>query len=181
MLVVKITDRNGNIIKEFKPKQKRVLSEETAYLMSFMLRGGMEEPGGTAQELWDYPDLFGDNNELGGKTGTSSNYSDGWFMGITKEFVSCTWVGGEDRCIHFPRNMKMEGCRVALPVFAIFMTKVYKDKLLGVTKGKFPPPTVKITKNYYCPTAWDKKDTTKVSDDDVVPVDNDSGTKKGDK
>jgi len=171
MLVVKITDRNGKLIKEFKPKQKRVLNEETAYLMSFMLRGGMEEPGGTAQELWDFPGVFGDNNEIGGKTGTSSNYSDGWFMGVTKEFVTGTWVGGEDRCIHFRRELKMEGSHEALPVFGNFMTKVYKDKELGITKGKFPPPTVKITKNYYCPTPWDKKDTTDTSTDEDVPVD----------
>ncbi|MGD0712015.1 MAG: penicillin-binding protein, partial [Bacteroidales bacterium] len=105
------------------------------------------------------------------KTGTSSNYSDGWFMGITKDFVTGTWVGGEDRCIHFPKNMKMEGCHEALPVFGKFMTKVYKDNQLGITKGKFPAPTVKITKNYYCPTPWDKKDSTDNTGDDDVPVD----------
>lgn len=159
MLVVSITDRKGKLIKEFKPEQKRVLSEETAWLMTYMLKGGIEEPEGSAQPLWAYSDIFGDN-EIGGKTGTSSNYSDGWFMGVTKDIVAGSWVGGEDRCIHFRKQEKMHGCYTALPIFGIFMTKVYNDKSTGITKGKFPEPTVKITKDYYCPTPWEKEDST---------------------
>jgi penicillin-binding protein 1A len=159
MLVTKITDRDGKLIKEFKPVQKRVLSETTANLMVYMLKGGLEEPGGTSEALWDYPDIFG-GNEIGGKTGTSSNYSDGWFMGITKDFVAGTWVGGEDRCIHFRKEEKMEGCHTALPIFGIFMTKVYEDTKTKITKGKFSKEISDIGKKYYCPTAWEKKDTT---------------------
>jgi len=166
-LVTKITDRNGNLIKEFKPVQKRVLSEETANLMVYMLKGGLEEPGGTSQALWDYGEIFGEN-EIGGKTGTSSNYSDGWFMGVTKDLVVGSWVGGEDRCIHFRRELQMEGCRTALPIYGIFMTKVYNDKKTGITKGKFPKPKVKSKKNCYCPTAWEKKDTTKEDSEDLI-------------
>jgi len=159
MLVTKITDRDGNLIKEFKPVQKRVLSEATANMMVYMLKGGLEEPGGTSQALWDYAEIFGEN-EIGGKTGTSSNYSDGWFMGVTKDFVTGTWVGGEDRCIHFRKSEKMEGCHTALPVFGIFMTKVYEDPKTKITKGKFPKAIQDLKKEYYCPTAWEKKDTT---------------------
>ncbi|NTW31180.1 MAG: penicillin-binding protein [Bacteroidetes bacterium] len=166
-LVTKITDRNGKLIKEFKPVQKRVLSEETAFLMVYMLKGGLEEPGGTSQSLWDYGEIFGDN-EIGGKTGTSSNYSDGWFMGVTKDLVTGSWVGGEDRCIHFRKEVKMEGCHSALPIYGIFMTKVYNDKKTGITKGKFPKATVKINKDCYCPTQWEKKDTTKDDSDEAV-------------
>jgi penicillin-binding protein 1A len=171
MLVVKITDRNGKLIKEFKPKSKRVLSDSTANLMVYMLKGGLEEPGGTSQALWDYADIFGDN-EIGGKTGTSSNYSDGWFMGVTKDLVAGTWVGGEDRCIHFRKSEKMEGCHTALPIFGIFMTKVYKDTKTKITKGKFPKEIKDLGKKYYCPTPWDKKDTTEENEDEkAIPED----------
>jgi len=168
LLVVKITDRNGNLIKEFKPKQKRVLSETTANLMVYMLKGGLEEPGGTSEALWDYPKIFG-GNEIGGKTGTSSNYSDGWFMGVTKDIVAGSWVGGEDRCIHFRHTEKMEGCHTALPIFGIFMTKVYKDSTTFITKGKFSKDVDNIAKKYYCPTPWEKKDTN--TDEKAIPGD----------
>lgn len=171
VLVLKITDRNGNVIKEFKAKQKRVLREETANLMVYMLKGGLEEPGGTSEALWDYPEIFG-GNEIGGKTGTSSNYSDGWFMGVTKDFVAGAWVGGEDRCIHFRRSEKMEGCHTALPIYGIFMTKVFKDSTTKITKGPFPKQIKEIGKKYYCPTAWDKKDTTSEDNtDEAIPAD----------
>ena len=68
--------------------------------MVHMLKGGMEEPGGTSQALWEY-DLWKNGNQIGGKTGTTSNYSDGWYMGVTKDLVTGVWVGGEDRSIHF--------------------------------------------------------------------------------
>jgi len=172
MLVVKITDRNGNLIKEFKPEQKRVLSEETANLMVYMLKGGLEESGGTSQALWDYAEIFG-ANEIGGKTGTSSNYSDGWFIGVTKDIVAGSWVGGEDRCIHFRKEEKMEGCHTALPIFGIFMTKVYKDPKTKITKGRFPKPIIDIGKKYYCPTPWEKKDTTEEENtEETIPSDN---------
>ncbi|HPS16370.1 MAG TPA: transglycosylase domain-containing protein [Bacteroidales bacterium] len=165
MLVLKITDRDGKLIKEFKPKQKQVLSKETAWLMTYMLKGGLEEPGGTSQQLWEYADIFG-GNDIGGKTGTSSNYSDGWFMGVTKDIVAGSWVGGEERCIHFRKEEHMEGCHSALPIFGFFMTKVYDNKYPKITKGKFPEPSIKISKKYYCPTAWEKKDTTDTDDAD---------------
>lgn len=151
MFVTRIEDRNGNIIQQFAPKQKKVISEETAFLMVHMLKGGMEEPGGTSQALWEY-DLWKNNNQIGGKTGTTSNYSDGWYMGITKDLVSGVWVGGEDRSIHFRTSDTGEGSKVALPIFATFMEKVYKNKDLGYTMGPFPKANVKIRKNYHCPT-----------------------------
>ena len=69
------------------------MSEETAWLMLYMFRGGMEEPGGTSQALWEYPGLWKKENQIGGKTGTSSDYVDGWYMGITKDLVTGVWVG----------------------------------------------------------------------------------------
>ncbi|WP_245855287.1 transglycosylase domain-containing protein [Hymenobacter mucosus] len=149
MLITRIEDRNGNVIKQFDPQQKRVISAETAWLMLYMLRGGMEEPGGTSQALWDY-ELWKKNNQIGGKTGTTSNYSDGWYMGVSKDFVTGVWVGGEDRSIHFLNSQQGEGGRTALPIYGTYMEKLYQDPDLDITMGPFPQPTVKITKKYNC-------------------------------
>ncbi|WP_216859095.1 penicillin-binding protein 1A [Hymenobacter citatus] len=150
-LITRIEDRNGNVIAQFDPRQKRVISAETAWLMTYMLRGGMEEPGGTSQALWDY-ELWKNNNQIGGKTGTTSNYSDGWYMGVTKDLVTGVWVGGEDRSIHFLHSEQGEGGRMALPIFGLYMEKVYQDKELDYKMGPFPKPTVKINKKYQCVT-----------------------------
>ncbi len=150
MFITRIEDRNGNLIHQFMPKQKKVLSEETAFLMMHMLKGGMEEPGGTSQALWEY-DLW-KGNEIGGKTGTTSNHSDGWFMGVTKDLVTGVWVGAEDRSIHFRTSQLGEGSKTALPVFGMYMEQLYKDKALGYTMGRFPGPTVPINKKYNCTT-----------------------------
>ena len=148
-LIARIEDRHGNVIQQFDPVQRRAISPETAWLMTYMLRGGMEEPGGTSQALWDY-DLWHKDNQIGGKTGTTSNYSDGWYMGLTKDLVTGVWVGGEDRSIHFVGSQQGEGGRTALPIFGRYMEKIYQDKSLGYDYGHFPAPSVKITKKYTC-------------------------------
>src|SRR5690606_29945244 len=91
LLVSKITDRKGKILAEFTTKKKKVLSDEIAWLMTYMLRGTMEEPGGTSQALWEW-DLWKNNNQIAGKTGTSSDYVDGWYIGVTKDLVTGVWV-----------------------------------------------------------------------------------------
>lgn len=151
ILVSTIKDRDGNIIAEFKSKSKRVLSEENAWLMMYMLRGTMEEPGGTSQALWEW-DLWKKGNQIAGKTGTSSDYVDGWYMGLTKDLVTGVWVGNDERSIHFKTSSTGEGAHTALPIFGKFMEKLYQDKNSGYTYGPFPEPSVEITKNYYCPT-----------------------------
>ena len=148
-LVTRIEDRNGNVIKQFDPVQKRAIPAETAWLMTYMLRGGMEEPGGTSQALWDY-ELWRNDNQIGGKTGTTSNYSDGWYMGMTKDLMTGVWVGGEDRSIHFTGSQQGEGGRTALPIFGKFMEKIYQDKELDYRPGQFPKASVKIIKKYNC-------------------------------
>jgi penicillin-binding protein 1A len=155
--ITRIEDRNGNIIHQFMPEQKKVLREETAFLMMHMLKGGMEEPGGTSQALWEY-DLW-KGNEIGGKTGTTSNHSDGWFMGVSKDLVTGVWVGGEDRSIHFRTSQLGEGSKTALPVYGLYMERLYEDKQLGITRGRFPGPTVKISKKYNCTTVLPKVET----------------------
>jgi penicillin-binding protein 1A len=158
LLVTKITDQSGNTIEEFALKSEQVISEETAWLMLYMFRGGMEEPGGTSQALWEYPGLWKKQNQIGGKTGTSSKYVDGWYMGITKDLVTGVWVGADDRTVHFTNSETGEGSHTALPIFARFMEKVYADPKSGYTPGNFPKPWVKITKTYDCPTPHLKVD-----------------------
>src|SRR5690606_36604292 len=124
---------------------------ENAWLMTYMLRGTIEEPGGTSQALWER-DLFKENNEIGGKTGTSSHYVDAWYMGVTKDLVAGVWGGCDEQMIHCKNSATGEGSKTALPIYAMFMEEVYKHPELGVTFGKFPEPTVEITKQYKCPS-----------------------------
>jgi penicillin-binding protein 1A len=159
ILVEKITDLDDNVIEEFTAKMKRVLTEEISWLMLYMFRGGMEEPGGTSQALWEW-DLWKKNNQIGGKTGTSSDYVDAWYMGITKDLVTGVWVGCDERTAHFQNGETGEGSRTALPIFAKFMEKVYKDPTTGYTMGPFPKSKVKITRDINCPSPRIEADTT---------------------
>jgi len=158
ILVEKIYNIDNKLITDFKPVKEQALTEEMAWLMLYMLRGGMEEPGGTSQALWEW-DLWKKNNQIGGKTGTSSDYVDGWYMGVTKDLVTGVWVGADDRSIHFKTTETGEGSKTALPIFAKFMEKVYKDKSTGYTEGRFPKPSVEITQKYNCPSPQIFKDT----------------------
>ncbi len=170
ILVEKITDQNDNIIAEFTAKTKRVLTEEIAWLMLYMFRGGMEEPGGTSQALWEW-DLFNKNNQIGGKTGTSSDYVDAWYMGITKDLVTGVWVGCDERSAHFQNGEQGEGSHTALPIFAKFMEKVYHDPTSGYTYGPFPKAKVEITRNINCVTPRQQVDTTLVDSTAVDSLD----------
>ncbi|GAB3937514.1 penicillin-binding protein 1A [Mucilaginibacter myungsuensis] len=170
LLVTKITDNRGKIVAEFTLKEEQVISPETAWLMLYMFRGGMEEPGGTSQALWEYNDLWKKNNQIGGKTGTSSDYVDGWYMGITKDLVTGIWVGDDDRSVHFTTSESGEGSHTALPIFGSFMTKVYNDPKSGYTYGQFPKPWVKINKKYDCPSPRLHIDTGEV-DTSWAPID----------
>jgi len=133
----RIEDKNGNVIQQFTPRKKPAMSEEHAYLMLYMLRGGFEEEDGTSQGV---PWTLRQGNELGGKTGTTQNASDGWYMGLSKDLVSGTWVGGDDRAIHFRSWINGQGSKTARPIWVKFMSKVYEDESLGYTKGPFPRP-----------------------------------------
>ncbi|MNK57545.1 Penicillin-binding protein 1A [compost metagenome] len=167
ILVEKITDLDDNVIENFVAKTKRTLSEEMSWLMLYMLRGGMEEPGGTSQALWEW-DLWKKGNQIGGKTGTSSDYVDAWYMGVTKDLVTGIWVGCDERTAHFKNGETGEGSRTALPIFGKFMEKVYKDPSTGYTMGPFPKAKVKITREINCPTPRYERDTT---ENDSLAVD----------
>ncbi len=177
ILVTRIEDKDGNVIYQPKREQKRVIPYEDAWLMTEMLKGGMTEPGGTSQALWGW-DLFHYDTDFGGKTGTSSNHSDAWFIGVTKNLIGGAWVGGEHRSVHFRTGQLGQGSRTALPVFALFMEKVLKDETLKQYRGKFPTkPKETITRNYNCrtylrpdTTATDSSASDEVDFPDETPV-----------
>lgn len=149
VIVSKIVDKDGYTIFEYKAKPKRVLSYENAFLMTELLKGGLTEPGGTSRALWNY-DLMRWDTEFGGKTGTSSNYSDAWYIGVTPKLVAGSWVGAEHRSIHFRNGSMGQGSRTALPIFAYFMEKVLADKDLDY-RAKFPTkPIQPILRDYRC-------------------------------
>jgi len=135
------------VLREFVPQTKEVLNEEVAYLMTYMLQASTTEPGGTSTILhtgFKFP------YQIGGKTGTTSNYSDAWFMGITPDLVCGMWIGGEDRSIHFRTGAYGQGARLALPLYGLFMQKVYADKSIGINKGPFPKPTAPLSIEIDC-------------------------------
>jgi len=167
ILVTRIEDREGKVIYEATPQKKQVLNPETAFLMSVLLRAGLTEPGGTTQGLFEY-DLFRFGAEFGGKTGTSSDYTDGWFVGVTPGLVGGCWVGNDDRSIHFKTSHIGEGLRTAQPVYGRFMAKVLKDENLKIYRQKFPKPDIKISKSYGCQTILPKADSLATATDSTA-------------
>ena len=129
IFVTRIEDKNGNVISTFKPTRKEAISEQTAYLMIELMRGVVQY-GTSVRVRYKY----GLTNDIAGKTGTTNNNSDGWFMGITPHLVSGAWVGGEERSIHFRSTALGGGHSMALPIWARYMQKVYADSTLGYSK-----------------------------------------------
>jgi penicillin-binding protein 1A len=142
--ITRIEDKNGNVIENFVPKTRQAISEATAYKMLYMLKGGVELRGGTSVGL-NYQLKV--DNELGGKTGTTNNASDGWYMGVTKDLVSGAWVGGDERSIHYEYWSQGAGSKTARPIWEKYMLKIYADKTLDYDKGSFkrPPSGLGIT------------------------------------
>ena len=130
MFVTRIEDGEGNIIAQFQPRMNEVISEESAHKMLYMLKAVVD--GGTAGRLRFKYNLKG---EIGGKTGTTNNNSDAWFVGLTPTLVSACWVGGDDRDIHFDSMDMGQGATMALPIFAYYMQQVYADPQLGYNEN----------------------------------------------
>jgi penicillin-binding protein 1A len=135
--ITRIEDKNGNVIANFIPKTKQVVSQETAYKILYLLRGGVEEEGGTSGRLSEEVTY---ENEVGGKTGTTDNASDGWYIGVTHNLVTGIWVGGDEPSIHFPSWSFGSGGRTALPIWDKYMQKIYAHPELDVPKGHFKQP-----------------------------------------
>ncbi|HHU34841.1 MAG TPA: penicillin-binding protein [Bacteroidetes bacterium] len=136
MYVTRIEDKNGNIISSFSPKIEEVITEETAYLMLDLLQSVVRT--GTGIRLRSKYELY---NQIGGKTGTTQNNANGWFMGITPNLVGGVWTGWEDQSIHFETIGEGQGANMALPIMAMFLKKVYADPELGpMYEDKFEKP-----------------------------------------
>ena len=145
--ITKIEDRNGNVVGQFAPEVREVLNEETAYLMLHMLKGATDEEGGSGRALaWE----LRENNEIGAKTGTTQNASDGWFIGVTHDLVAGAWVGGDNRSIHFKDWPSGQGARTARPIYQRFMLKVYADDRVPYKKGQFDRPVKPLSVEIDC-------------------------------
>lgn len=147
MFVTAIADNNGNIISEFSPRHTEVISEKAYYRILSMLLNVVNE--GTAHRVRS---RFGLTAEMGGKTGTTNYNADGWFMGFTPELVAGTWVGGDERFIHFNTMAYGQGASMALPIYGRFMKKVYADPSLKMSQSarfEFPASFNLCEKEFY--------------------------------
>ena len=151
VIVTRIEDKNGTVLYQHVPETKDVLNKETAYVTVNLMEGVTQSGSGVRlrgtwagnqdhykRAVTGYPYDF--KNPIAGKTGTTQNQSDGWFMGMVPNLVTGVWVGAEDRAVHFPGITYGQGATMALPIWGIFMKKVYADKDLDVSQGEFPRP-----------------------------------------
>ncbi|WP_293888559.1 MULTISPECIES: penicillin-binding protein 1A [unclassified Sphingobacterium] len=172
--ILRIEDKNGTPIYDKAPKVVKALNSESAYIIVDMLKKVVSQ--GTARRIqW----MYKLTNPIGGKTGTTNDNSDAWFIGITPELVTGVWTGAEDRGISFDRMEYGQGAAAAMPVFAYYMQKVYKDSNLKYTKGDFEQPQGGLTRVIDCNQYWggggsdvedgstdsSSKDETKLKDD----------------
>ncbi|MBE0649317.1 MAG: transglycosylase domain-containing protein [Bacteroidales bacterium] len=146
IFVTKIEDKNGNVLYQYKPQKNEAMSEMTAYKMIKLLEGVVES--GTGVRLgWKY----GFRNPIAGKTGTTQNQSDGWFMGIVPKLTTGVWIGAEDRSVHFHTIALGQGANMALPIWALYMQKIYADPSLGISKkDDFLKPLKNIDVEFDC-------------------------------
>ena len=176
VLVTKIVDADGRTVYEAKHEEKRALPYRAAFYMQKLLEAGVRDGGGTSQTLGGsaYLGRYGNQLDFGGKTGTSNNHSDAWFIGVTPGLVGGAWVGGEYRSIHFRSGRLGQGSRTALPIFGLFMKKVLEDESLkekymlkySAPKEDIEPSTYQ---GYFAPPAEEadslSADSTYVGDD----------------
>ena len=151
VMVTRIEDKNGTVLFEYVPETKDVLSKDVAYAMINLMEGVTEGGSGTRlrhnykknateykEVMTGYPYEFA--NPIAGKTGTTQNQSDGWFMGMVPNLVTGVWVGGDDRATHFRTITYGQGATMALPIWALYMKRNYAEKDLGISDEEFPVP-----------------------------------------
>ena len=136
LLVERIEDSEGNVIYQARKNERKAIPYRSAYLMQRMLGGGLS---GTSGGLWHYIRPFYADTEFGGKTGTSNNHADAWFVGVTPKLVGGAWVGGEYPSIHFRTGKLGQGSKTALPIFGEFIQNVLSDEHFSKYRVKFPP------------------------------------------
>ncbi|CAM1361861.1 penicillin-binding protein 1A [Tenacibaculum xiamenense] len=165
MMITRIEDKNGTVLEEFVPETKEVLSEESAYVILDLMKGVTQSGSGARlrsgwtrqnKESTGFPYKF--TNPIAGKTGTTQNQSDGWFMGIVPNLATGVWTGGEDRATHFYGIGRGQGATMSLPTWALFMQKCYADETLSISKSDFKKPSGELTINIDCSKQDDKKE-----------------------
>lgn len=163
VLVTRILDKDGNEVFVGPNTTEQAIPYKSAFFVQQLLQGGLREPGGTSQSLWGYIGNVRDT-EFGGKTGTSNNHSDAWFIGVSPKLVVGAWVGGEYRSIHFRTGALGQGSRTTLPICGYFLQSVFADPAFEQYHGKFTRPTdAGITRDMYeCASYYppSKNDTT---------------------
>ncbi len=145
LFITRIEDKNGNVLARFMPRQEEAMSEETAFLMLELMKGVVESGTGVRLRY-----KYGINYPVAGKTGTTQNNSDGWFMGLTPDLVTGVWVGGEDRSIRFRTITLGQGANMALPIWALYMNRIYADNKLNLSKSDFERPTAPLSVETNC-------------------------------
>ena len=153
VLVTKIVDHDGKVVYEGPSTEEQVIPYKSAFLMQQLLQGGLTEPGGTSAGLNGFIGSCRDT-QFGGKTGTTNNHSDAWFMGVSPKLVVGAWVGGEYRCLHFRTGALGQGSRTALPICGYFLQSVFKDPAFQQYHAKFDKPQDEdiTTDMYICPS-----------------------------
>ncbi|NNC49610.1 MAG: penicillin-binding protein [Flaviramulus sp.] len=183
VMVTNIEDKNGTILYQFKPETRDVLSQETAYVTVKLMEGVTQGGSGTRlRHRWavnqpDYKEIitgypYEFTNPIAGKTGTTQNQSDGWFMGMVPNLVTGVWVGGEDRAVHFKTITYGQGAAMALPIWGLYMKSCYEDEELDISVEEFEAPE-NLSINVDCSKA--SSTNTEGSSDDEVPNDLDFG------
>ncbi len=176
VLVTRIVDKDGKEVYLDQSVAEQVIPYKSAFLMQQLLQGGMREPGGTSQSLWGYVGNYHDT-EFGGKTGTSNNHSDAWFMCVSPNLVAGAWVGGEYRSIHFRTGALGQGSRTALPITGYFMQAVLGDPAFNKYHGKFDKPKDdNITQSMYICNSYvpvvhrdtTRRDSTVVTNEEII-------------
>lgn len=145
IFMTKIVDKNGNVLERFVPEKNEAMNEITAYKMIELMKGVVESGTGIRLRY-----KYGFNNPIAGKTGTTQNQSDGWFMGITPDITTGIWVGCEDRSAHFRTITLGQGANMALPIWALYMRKIYDDPSLGISMGDFDKPLSDVSVEFDC-------------------------------
>jgi penicillin-binding protein 1A len=154
IFISRIEDKNGNVIESFIPSQNEAMSEQTAYLMLELMKGVVDYGTGIRLKL-----KYKFENPIAGKTGTTNNHSDGWFMGITPELSTGIWVGCEDRSAHFRSLYLGQGANMALPIWALYMQRVYADSTLNISMEDFESPLEPLTVEIDCEALKARKET----------------------
>ncbi|MBO4574225.1 MAG: PBP1A family penicillin-binding protein [Bacteroidales bacterium] len=145
IFITKIEDKNGNVIEAFKAEKREAMDDVTAYKMIELMKGVVYEGTGVRLRY-----KYGLRYPIAGKTGTTQNQSDGWFMGITPDLTTGVWTGAEDRSVHFKTITLGQGSNMALPIWALYMQKVYADPTLGISKGDFTKPLSRVDLDFDC-------------------------------